>query len=131
MTGADKTPDLWERFRSEIYRRFGLKGLVALVVLGAALTLWTQWDSIRAWPGVSQVVERLTREAVPSADPQRFSVLVAHLENDTSRDHERLLVVLLKDFHAVQILRLDRIIPVEGAIRSAWSRRGTMRLGLF
>jgi len=82
--------------------RFGVHIATALIVLGLA---WWQWGTIRSLPGVSQ-------KSLPKADPKRFAVAIAHLENDPDHQHEILIVEALKDFEGVQILRFDRTISI-------------------
>jgi hypothetical protein len=82
MAEPEDAPELKRRFRAWVHRRFGIKGLVILAATWLAFVAWTQWDSIRAWPGVAQVLEWANREPVPKAHPRRFSVLVATLGGD-------------------------------------------------
>jgi tetratricopeptide (TPR) repeat protein len=46
---------------------------------------------------------------------QRFSVAVAHLENDPEAHHEGLIVEALKEFKEVEVLRFDRTITLRGS----------------
>jgi hypothetical protein len=38
---------------------------------------------VKSWPGVASIVVAVSRELVPKADPDRFSVLDAKLNGDT------------------------------------------------
>lgn len=110
---------LWVRW---LYERLGVCGLVALVLVAAAGTMWWMWPEIRTRPGISWIVERL--EPIPKADPERFSVLVARLENDSNREHERLIVRLLSVFEGLQVLKLGRTIRLDGAVPEEREREG-------
>ena len=100
MTDNGKPPKLGEMIRTWVFRRLGVPGLVVLALLTGLLTglfyAYTNWDKVKTWPGVGSVVAYLSRHPVPHADPNRFSVLVAHLENDEKGEHERLIVEALK-----------------------------------
>jgi tetratricopeptide (TPR) repeat protein len=56
------------------------------------------------------------RAALPSADPNRFAVAIAHLEHDEGQDVERLIADSLRDIEGVQILRFDEEISPEGPV---------------
>ncbi|HYE27533.1 MAG TPA: hypothetical protein VEA61_04790 [Allosphingosinicella sp.] len=79
--------------------------------------VWMNWPSIKDKPGVEWILDRLTREPIPKADPRRFSVAVARLENDRGREHERLILALLGEFKGVQVLQIDRRISAEHVVR--------------
>ena len=113
MTDNGKPPKLGEMIRTWVFRRLGVPGLVVLTLLVALAYAYTNWDKVKTWPGMASVVAYLSRHPVPHADPNRFSVLVAHLENDEKGEHERLIVEALKEFEGVQVLKLDRTISLE------------------
>jgi tetratricopeptide (TPR) repeat protein len=90
--------------------------------------VWTQWGTVKAWPGISAVVAHLERKALPEADPDRFSVAVAHLEDDSAkREHETLIMRLLQDFEGIQVLTFDRTISVKGSVPEEREREGHQR----
>ena len=111
----NKVSGLWDTAQSWLVRRFGVLGLVALALLSAAGYVFTHWDTVNKWPGVASVVTYLLREPVPPADPNRFTILVAHLENDTNREHERQIIHAMVDFKEIKVLQLDRTITLEGS----------------
>ena len=115
MADADKAPDLWERFRAWVFGRFGLPGLIVLACASAALFAWTQWDKVSNWPGVHAIVELVSREPVPKADPERFSVLVAKLNGDATDTLGNQIFEVLKEFPGVQTLSLDRTLASDAA----------------
>jgi hypothetical protein len=117
-----KAPKLSEKI-TWIYHRLGIPGLVGLVLLGAAWYVWTHWDKVKIWPGVGTMVTYWTRSGVPQADPERYAVMMAHLENDDKGQHERLRVEALKEFDGVQVLALDRSIPPTGPVPEESERR--------
>jgi hypothetical protein len=112
MAEPEDAPELKRRFRGWVYQRFGIKGLVALAVLGLAIACWTPWDNIRAWPGVSDI----PRDTVPKSDPQRFSVLVATLSGDPDDAIGNQIFEVLKEFQGIQALPLDRTLAPTGRI---------------
>jgi tetratricopeptide (TPR) repeat protein len=124
MADDSKTPGLVELIREKIFRRFGIPGLVVLALIAAAPFVWWQWDKISKLPGVAHVVTYFSRHAIPLADPNRFSVMVAHLENDTNREQERLIVEALKEFEGIQVLELDRTIPLKGPVPEKVEKQG-------
>jgi hypothetical protein len=125
VSGEDKVPTLGEWIQKLIFQRFGMWGLVALSLLLAAFFVWTQWRTVKTWPGIASVVAYLRREALPTADPHRFSVAVAHLEDDNAeRDHEQLIVRLLREFEGIQVLTFDRILSVKGPVPEEQEREG-------
>ena len=124
MSSDNKTPKIGDLLRSLIFRRYGVSGLLVLALASSAFFVWTQWDKVRTWPGVPFIVSYLEREALPKADPHRFSVAVAHLEGDVNREHERLIVRLLKDFEGIQVLTFDRTISTKGPVPEEREREG-------
>ena len=69
---------------------------------------------------VSKPSHEMTRHEapvpIPKADPNRFSVALAHLTHDDGQEVERLIIESIKDVAGVQILRFDRTISAEGPI---------------
>ncbi len=98
-----------------LYQRVGLLRFLALALLVFALATWWRWDKIRILPGMPTLLTWLSQEALPKADPQRFTVAVAHLDNDPDRQHERLLVEALQEIEGIHILRFDRTISLAGS----------------
>src|SRR3974390_2496025 len=113
MTDNGKPPGLGELIQKWVYEHFGVVGLIGLFLLGVAAYIYKNWDKVKTWPGVASFITWITRRKGPKADPRRFSVLVAHLENDEKGEHERLIVEALKEFEGVQVLKLDRTISLE------------------
>lgn len=121
MTEDGKPPSPGEIFRKWVYSRFGVNwGFVVLILLVAASYAFMNWDKVKTWPGVIYA----TRERIPSADHNRFSVLIAHLEKDTNHEHELLIVEALKEIEGIQVLSLDRTIPLKGAVPEEMEKRG-------
>ena len=69
---------------------------------------------------VSKPSREITRHEapapIPKADPNRFSVALAHLTHDDGQEVERLIIESIRDVAGVQILRFDRTISAGGAI---------------
>jgi len=106
METEKPTPNIPDFLKGKIYKRFGIPGLCILMLLGGLGYAWTRWNEIKTWPGI----EFFLRKSIPRTDSKRFSVLIAHLENDPNHDHERLIIELLKEFKGIQIVTLDRFI---------------------
>jgi hypothetical protein len=59
--------------------------------------------------------EETQQEALPKADPRRFTVAVTHLVKDPDQEYEHLLVQALEEVEDIQVLRFDRTIPLDGS----------------
>ena len=113
-------PDVPGAIKRGVYNRFGFRGLVALALAGCLGWVWWNWEEVRQrWP-VREVVEWIERDDLNRADSDRFTVAIAHLENDPERKYESLIFEALnegfagQDENAVQILRFDRMIERGG-----------------
>jgi hypothetical protein len=106
-----------------VWKRFGTPGIVvlAMILVGAAI-LW-QWEQIVKLPLIAGIVKLASREPLPRADPQRFSIAVAHLEGDANSELEQILVDALSRFvdadqssggPSLQVLHFDRTIELKG-----------------
>ncbi len=125
MAENDQTPKLVDLVRQQIFQWFGIKGLLVLALLAGGFIVWTQWHTVKTWPGISAVVGYLGRAALPQADPTRLSVAVADLEDDDpGHDHKDLIVRLLRDFEGIRVLDFDRTISVKGPVPDDAERRG-------
>ncbi|HUU46324.1 MAG TPA: tetratricopeptide repeat protein [Acidobacteriota bacterium] len=100
---------------------------VALPVVIAAGLVWWYWEHVNRLPGVSQIVEWLETQPLPDADPDRFAVAIANLENDSLGEHRELIADALQDLEGVQILRFDRYITVTGGDLEEVAQRGHER----
>ncbi len=118
-----KQPGLWDipTFLSEHY---GIFGLVVGAILVAAIYIYTNWEKVSKWPGIDYIVAYFKRWPVPKADPNRFSIVVARLENDEKHEYQRLIVQALKEFEGIQVLALDSTIPLEGPEPEREEQRG-------
>ena len=99
---------------------------IVILVLVLCVTCLVSWQSDKTskFLGVPEFVAWLERWPIPQADPTRFSVMVAHLQNDTTRGQEQLIVEALKGFEGVQVLLLDRTIPLEGPVSEEMQKQG-------
>jgi hypothetical protein len=116
---SDQAPDLWERFRAWVFGRFGLPGLIVLACASPAVFAWTQWDKVSTWPGVSAIIEWVSREPVPKTDPERLSVLVAKLNRDANDTLGNQIFEVLKEFSGIEALPLDRMLARDGRMTEA------------
>ncbi len=128
-TSADGKPPDIKNFVWRFISRYckGRLGIVIFIILLLAFGSWWQWDRVRQLPGIKNVVALVSRESLPKADPKRFAVVVAHIEDDQGREIEKLIIEALKEFEGVQALHLDRVIPLEGAYPEEMERRGHTR----
>jgi len=124
MTNGSKTPDLYELIRTWVFQHLGVPGLVLLAFAFAAFYVWRNWDKVRKWPGVAHFIAWKNRWPILNADPHRFSVLVAHLENDVNREQESLIVEALKEVEGIKVLALDRTIPLAGPVPEDMEKHG-------
>jgi len=124
MSDEAKPPTLWEMIQKKVFDRFGRRGIIVLGILLAAFGVWPQVDKVRQVPGIDKVVERINRWSVPEADPKRFSLMVARLENDENHRQQELIVEALKEFEGVQVLVLDRTISLKGPVPEKMEREG-------
>jgi tetratricopeptide (TPR) repeat protein len=116
MPQEEEIPRIGDWLRQRVFQRFGVWGLVAIAALTGIVLLWTQWHTVKSWPGVAAAVNYLGREALPQADATRFSVAVANFEGDPDNEHKDLVVRLLRDFEGIQVLSFDRTLSVKGGI---------------
>lgn len=122
---AETAPELLQLVQTWVYQHIGLAGTALVALGGAGFFVWTHWYKVRTWPGVSRIVRGLARSRIPRADPHRFCVLAAHLENDRDGEHERLLASLVDEFEGVHVMRLDRTVPVQGPDPEKMELKGT------
>ena len=123
VTAPNKPPDLYEIIKIWVYEHYGVVGLIVLAIIGAAIYAYTNWDKVSRWPGVQWLIARLSRAPIPKADPNRFSVMVAHLEHDVNHHHEKLTLAALNEYEGIQLLPLDRTI-VLGSFSEETTKRG-------
>jgi hypothetical protein len=129
-TVQEEPPDPWKWFQRCIYRRFGLRGWLIVVLLIVIVPwLWSNWGAVKGLPIVFTSVTWFF--PLPKADPQRFAVALAHLEHDKDQQYARLIREVLKDFEGVQLLQFDRTISLgvqsqRKARRKAMPRRDSI-----
>lgn len=109
--------DLQKLIEQWVGEHLGLTGTVAFAVLLAILALWWNWEKIQKLPGIAGYLAHRSRRPLPLAPlPRpvrgRFSVAVAHLENDQDGEHERLIVEALSEVRGVQVLKFDRVLAI-------------------
>ena len=97
-----------------VFCHFGNWGLIIIALFASACFIWWQWDKIKQAPGIEYLIEHL--HSVPKADLHRFSILIAKLDHDISREYERLLIESLKGFGGIQVLTLNRTINLDDTI---------------
>ena len=82
--------------------------------------IWWNWEDFRQRPFVGDVVAWIERDELAPADSDRFTVAIAHLEDDPEQKYENLIFESLnesfatEDENAVQILRFGRLIERGG-----------------
>jgi tetratricopeptide (TPR) repeat protein len=113
-----KAPTLSEWLADRLYKRFGIPGVFALaaipVLLYGAFQVWTNWDTVRAWPGIPTLISRWNTQPIPQADPARYSIVVADLDGDVDEEYSNLIITRLREFAGIQVLPLHRTISVQG-----------------
>ncbi len=98
-------------------------GIIVLVLCFACLVSW-QSENISKFPGLAQFAAWLESWPIPQADPTRFSVMVAHLQNDEDCGQEQLIIDALRKFDGIQVLSLNRTIQLEGADTEKMQNQG-------
>ena len=110
----DKPPDIKSFVWKIVSRCFkGGLGIVIFIILLMTFGSWWQWDKVRQLPGIKNVVALVSRESLPKADPNRFAVIVAHIEGDQGQEVEKLITETLNEFEGIQPLHLNRLIPLK------------------
>jgi hypothetical protein len=57
----------------------------------------SQWNKIKTWPGIAEIIKRFSRRRIRKADPEIFTVLVADLEDDIDGSYKKLIIENLKE----------------------------------
>jgi tetratricopeptide (TPR) repeat protein len=111
----EELPDLSKWFQRLIYQYFGRWGLIMVAVLVVVVPLvWSNWSTVRDLPGMATIRTWLSQAPLPTVDPQRFAVALAHLEHDQDQQSARFIREVLREFEGVQLLQFDRTISLEG-----------------
>ncbi len=119
--------DIHETIINWVHKHHGVPGLVLLAVVCSLVYAGMNWGLVKEWILARPILADIILPAPPLADRSRFSVMVAHLDHDTSSELERLIVEALKEFRGVQVLRLDRVISLEGTVPEEEEKRGHER----
>jgi hypothetical protein len=114
----DEAKSWYERF-IEIYKKHGWRRAVPVAGLFILAAAWWNWDKIEKLPGVTPVVEYVSRERLPHAEPTHFAVAIAHLDGDTGKSYENVIHDALDRFAglynskiAFRVLRIDQTISL-------------------
>jgi tetratricopeptide (TPR) repeat protein len=99
--------------KRKVRQFLGLSGLVALV-LGSLPWIIVNWQAVIGFPPIAAALHYLTQKPLPKASRGMFAIALVHLEGDSERQFQDLIVENLKDFEGIQILQFDRTITVEG-----------------
>ncbi len=102
----------------------GIPGLIGLFVLVAVFYVYKNWAKVKTWPGVPFLVDLCSRHRIPVADKERFTILVARLEDDPQRKFERLIIEDLSEFNGIDVMVLDRTIALARFKPEETERRG-------
>ena len=106
----------WEILQKKFFYLVNSRlGWPIAAVLAAAFLLWVKWDKVKKLPGVAPMLSRLTElRSVPHASGEKFSILIAILENDKEGKHRRLIDDALRGRFdkEIEILLPDRSIKI-------------------
>ena len=114
MPPATQSPS--EAFKTWLIRHFG--PLVALFVIAVALLI--SWVFGKVFGVLLEDFARdcwkkLRRPArLPKADSNIFTVAVAHLNNDSDGQGERLILEALREIRGIQVRQFDRTVAASG-----------------
>jgi hypothetical protein len=103
---------VWTRLPSH----WGKRPVIAFVIVIVAATIWWNWPTVSSLPMVAPLVTCFDRWSIPQADPNRFSIIVARLENDPKNDYQRLISEDLSEFKGIQVLQLNGPISRQGLV---------------
>ncbi|MBF0305877.1 MAG: hypothetical protein HQL41_09550, partial [Alphaproteobacteria bacterium] len=122
-----EAPDIMKTVRDWAYQVGGWWGLLVAVAL-----TYLAPKALKAgmWPKAARLIDELKRERVPRADPKRFSILVARLDDDRDGEQRKLLLHGLHEFKGIEVLPLDRAIS-PGLITDQAERDGHERARAF
>jgi len=126
--GNDKPPSRKEFIFCLVYSQYAVESLGGILILYAVWYRHNHWDTVSQCPGIRRIIVFLLRHRILHAKADRFTVLVAHLENDTNHEHENLIVAPPREFEYEfkenQVLRLERTISLEGPEPGKCEERG-------
>jgi tetratricopeptide (TPR) repeat protein len=86
-----------------------------IIIIFIVIVAFVFSDKIKQIPVVNSAYSWIIQKPLPSVDPNYFTVLVAHLENDKEREIENLIIESLKELKEIQLRKLDRNIRVRDA----------------
>lgn len=107
-------PEIKEEIKKFIFRKFGWPGLIFLALITLLFYIWLNWEQGKRVPGLRYVIQWMSQDPIPRANPSQFSIAVSHLQGDLEgTPHERLIVEALTEVQGLEVLRFDRTIYLE------------------
>ena len=82
---------LWQEFE-QVHQLVGAPLAIAAVAVVALVTLWWKWDTIPRNRMSSKASSGLNRKPIRHAEPSHLTIAVMHLEGDTNKENEQLLL---------------------------------------
>lgn len=109
-----------------VWQQFGGWAALGIVPVIVGLVVWWNWKDIRERPGIQALVAWFKQEPLPQADPGKFNLALTHLNGDSGQEIEKLVYEALSEVAggSIQVLRFDRLIPVEGSDSSRLNQQG-------
>jgi tetratricopeptide (TPR) repeat protein len=125
MSNGKNIPKTSERICLSVFQRYRISRLVGLALVAMTFLVWIQWSAVSPAPRVSSLIEDAVSGVLPQADPNRFSVAVAHLEDDDAyQSHKKLIIRLLQSLDGVEVLAFDRTIRAHDPVAENQDHKG-------
>jgi hypothetical protein len=110
---VSKTKAIFVWLRERFGTRVAVSLLVPVGVAFIAVLILLNWDHIKTFPVVPQIIDWYYQKPIPAAPAGRLTIAVAHLDKDKDREHETLLLDELGQFEGVEVVSVDRSVDPE------------------
>ena len=97
--------------------------VLIILIIVVILIMWHR-DKICRLPGIDKIISWYNEKPLPKVDPNYFTVLVAHLENDKEREIENLIIESLSELKGIQLRQLDRNILIRDEYAEKTEQKG-------
>ena len=123
MLSLDK---IGESIAKSVEAHLGWPGVIIMGLLAAAFLLWKNWDSVRTRPGVTQLLQIISRKPILRASPRKFTIGIFRLVNDPGNRERGALEAAVRatapDYVSLQLV--DREISAKSMDLAEGNGRG-------